>query len=287
MNGKDGLAKGDDDFEYNFEDIEVVELHSPDSLPPDDELQPTRPALATKAMEDSKQETDAKPAAQECALSGEDTDPEAQQQEGTHTKEECHADKNKSKSASATKKWYCRPYYLVLWGLFACCVGAAIAIPLAIMGNSTLSPEQMKRVACDFLSLQDMTECENRTTYDSRTGESTTGSTIPSEIALLTKLTSLYLEDMRLKGTIPSEIGLMATMVGLSFSNNTLTGTIPSEIAQLTQLTDLAFSNNDLTGAVPPSLCSPRLVEFVEIDCSEITCDPECCSDDTGTSCTL
>jgi Leucine-rich repeat (LRR) protein len=113
-----------------------------------------------------------------------------------------------------------------------------------------------------------------------------TGSTIPSEIGLLTQLMFLSFSDNSLTSTIPSEIGLLTKLKRLTFSFNQLTSTIPNEIGLLTQLTVLSFRSNWLEGTIPSSLCSlPSLVSSIWIDCGEITCDSGCCREGWGSPC--
>jgi hypothetical protein len=174
---------------------------------------------------------------------------------------------------------------------------------------TSLTPEQ---IACNFLSISNVTKCRSTVRFDSYfDGDVTTGSTIPSEIALLSRLMYLDVAYNQLTGTIPSEMGLMHQLTNLSFYNNQLTGTIPSEIGELTQLTFLDFYSNSLTGTIPSemglltqlellyfarndlsgtmlsSLCSlPSLTDYIFIDCGEIACASGCCwSGDTYDSC--
>ncbi|KAI2505059.1 hypothetical protein MHU86_9415 [Fragilaria crotonensis] len=133
-------------------------------------------------------------------------------------------------------------------------------------------------IACDFLSIRNVTECRSTFVFDSDNGVNTTGSTIPSEIGLLTQLTYLDVEGNSLSSTIPSEIGLLTQLTKLDISNNALASTIPSEIGLLTLLTELDFRNNELTGTIPSSLCSlTSLYGNIGIDDGEITCASGCC----------
>jgi hypothetical protein len=208
-------------------------------------------------------------------------------------------------------KWYQRPLF---WWIFVCgLVGALVVLVVLVVGSppssTPLTPEQ---IACNFLSIGNATMCRSKVAFDTyNEDDTTTGSSIPSEIGLLIQLTELAFYDNALTSTIPSEIGLLTQLTVLSFFNNTLTSSIPSEIGLLTQLTVLDFSsttltstipseigllsqlinmyifNTNLRGVIPSSLCAlPSLKEYIFIDCGEITCDSGCCSDyGSGSSC--
>jgi hypothetical protein len=75
--------------------------------------------------------------------------------------------------------------------------------------------------------------------------------TIPSSVASMTGLNSMYLELNNLKGTIPSSLASLTRLVNLGVSDNNLNGTIPSSLASL-RLDYLRLDNNALTGLVPP-----------------------------------
>ncbi|KAI2490344.1 hypothetical protein MHU86_24234 [Fragilaria crotonensis] len=169
-----------------------------------------------------------------------------------------------------------------------------VAAPLT---SPSSTPET---IACRFLSIPDVTSCRSTFVFESELGgDTTTGSTIPSEIGLLTQLTYLDFYNNSLTSSIPSEIGLLTQLTVLSFYKNSLTSTIPSEIGLLTKLTSLIFWENlltstipraiglltrltmldfdstMLTGTIPSSLCSLSSITIYN-DGGEITCN--CCS---------
>ena len=165
---------------------------------------------------------------------------------------------------------------------------------------TTADPTAAKQMACNFLSIPNLTTCLSTLAFSYSFLNRPTGSTIPSEIGLLTQMTSLRFFDVSLTSTIPSEIGLLTQLVYLDFVENALTSSIPSEIGLLTQLAYLDFSENDLTsaipneidlltqltvlgfndnalmGTIPSSLCSLSPI-YIYIDCDEITCASGCC----------
>jgi hypothetical protein len=164
-----------------------------------------------------------------------------EQQARADTMTELHANSNQ-------KKWYCRPFYLGLFLLFACILIVVIVVPIILTRPSGTSSEQ---IACKFINQPSLSKC--RATDEYFTVYTPPGTTIPTEIGLLTQLTSLSIYENVNTGTIPSEIGLLTLLVFLAFSDTNLKGTIPSTIGNLVQLTYLEFSNSKLTGSIPPS----------------------------------
>jgi hypothetical protein len=134
---------------------------------------------------------------------------------------------------------------------------------------------------------------------------------IPEVLTLLTDVRVLWLNDNALVGSIPGEIvGSMPLLVILYMQGNQLTGRIPTAVKnngvlrkslryigrlhpQLLSLLFLTQSffyfpdtlflqRNNLTGSWPEAFCPPcpdcnhPFNEF-GLDCSEISCSPECC----------
>lgn len=166
-------------------------------------------------------------------------------------------------------KWYQRPLYRwILLGsvLFAFVLLGVVVVLVVVMvrpstsANPSSSSVQAEQIACNFLSRPNLTECRATTKFDSlhdpNNIDITNGSTIPSELGVLTKLTYLDFAENALSGTIPSSLGGLTKMTALSFYNNQMTGTIPSSLANLTKLERLFFRGNKLTGSIPPSLSS-------------------------------
>ena len=65
--------------------------------------------------------------------------------------------------------------------------------------------------------------------------------TIPTELGLLTRLTSLVLTETRLTGTIPSELGLLTKLRVLQLEKNQLTGTLPTQLKNIPNLIELYY----------------------------------------------
>ena len=85
-------------------------------------------------------------------------------------------------------------------------------------------------------------------------GSSNLSGPIPSELGMLTSLTTLNLSSNSLSGQIPPELSYLANLTLLDISNCGLTGPIPAELGELTNLRRLELSVNNLTGPIPPEL---------------------------------
>ena len=99
--------------------------------------------------------------------------------------------------------------------------------------------------------------------------------TIPTEIALLSKLDAIHLPLNKLTGTIPTEFGSLRWLNSFNVSYNGLEGTIPKEIANGYSMAYLDVGNNNFTAPVPYEVCKKGLRTF-RGDCEEIQCT--CCT---------
>lgn len=77
---------------------------------------------------------------------------------------------------------------------------------------------------------------------------------IPTEIGLMTSLTTLWVSDNSFKGQIPSTIGLLTSLTKLVLAENSFTGPVPNAIGQLTGLDELFLERNFLSGSIPTQL---------------------------------
>ncbi|KAI2505049.1 hypothetical protein MHU86_9405 [Fragilaria crotonensis] len=120
-------------------------------------------------------------------------------------------------------KLYRRQWIFV--GLACYFIGTAVVIIVLIvqpqsassrpsLTSPTRSPTSLtpEAIACNFLSISNVTKCRSTFMFDSDFGDTTTGSTIPSEIGLLTQLTSLDFYDNQLSSFIPTEVGLLTQL---------------------------------------------------------------------------
>ena len=137
-------------------------------------------------------------------------------------------------------------------------IGGTPSSPLEPIPPSEVAATQ---IACNFLSIPDLTECRSTVFFDTLLGsrdERTSGPPIPSEIGMLTQLEHFQLgfefQSAAGASTLPSEIGLLTRLMSLGLVYNYLTSTIPSEIGRLSQLTALSFDDNSFTGSIPSEI---------------------------------
>ncbi|KAI3844307.1 hypothetical protein MKW92_027573, partial [Papaver armeniacum] len=89
---------------------------------------------------------------------------------------------------------------------------------------------------------------------------------IPKELADLTSLTYLKLDQNFLTGRIPAFHGSLSLLETLSLSINSLSGTVPKELGNLRNLKILVFGSNNLSGSLPPQLGSLTNLQQIYID---------------------
>ncbi|CAB9511472.1 Leucine Rich Repeat [Seminavis robusta] len=107
-----------------------------------------------------------------------------------------------------------------------------------------------------------------------------TGS-IPSEIGLLTMLTSLKFSQNHMRGTLPSELGNLLEMRLMAISRNGISGIAPTELGRLSNIEELFLQNTWLEGNMD-YICGakergdlPHLHTF-NVDMEEVNCT--CCT---------
>lgn len=96
--------------------------------------------------------------------------------------------------------------------------------------------------------------------------------TIPSEMGLLSSLTSFRFFMNSLTGTIPSQLGYMSSSLNLfMFFSNQLSGTIPSELGQLTSNTFLVVIESAVNGGIPSQIGKLTNCEILGIANSQVS----------------
>ncbi|XP_019051666.1 PREDICTED: probable LRR receptor-like serine/threonine-protein kinase At1g56140 [Nelumbo nucifera] len=94
---------------------------------------------------------------------------------------------------------------------------------------------------------------------------------IPDELANLTYLTNVKLDQNYLTGPMPAFLGNLSSMQYLSFGINALSGSIPAELGKLTDLRLLAFGSNNFSGPLPPEIGNLVKLEQIYIDSSGVS----------------
>mmetsp|Transcript_24121 Transcript_24121/g.59009 ORF Transcript_24121/g.59009 Transcript_24121/m.59009 type:complete len:591 (+) Transcript_24121:744-2516(+) len=85
--------------------------------------------------------------------------------------------------------------------------------------------------------------------------------TIPSEVGLLSSLTSFLVENQTLFGSLPGELFLLPELESVSIEDSGLTGTLPSEILQAPSLHWLSLRNNLMEGSIE-NAANPNIEEL-------------------------
>jgi Leucine-rich repeat (LRR) protein len=174
---------------------------------------------------------------------------------------------------------------------------ALIIVGLELVAIQWRNQQRLLIKACSLFKMEDdLHQCKTKTTLSRWGGDSGMSLTIPSEIGLLTQMTSLSIsQNVPLRGTIPSTIGSLTQLTWLDismtqqlsgtipstignlkklrllniFDNAQLTGTIPSELGNLTNITYLNMRNNQLSGTVPSTLAKLTQLQFMFLQDNE------------------
>lgn len=77
---------------------------------------------------------------------------------------------------------------------------------------------------------------------------------VPTELGLLSHLTTLDLAHNDLSGTLPSELGRLTRLRQLALPRNSISGIVPSQLGMLSSLERLSLYGNILRGALPSEL---------------------------------
>jgi hypothetical protein len=142
-----------------------------------------------------------------------------------------------------------------------------------LCSDNPVSPCNVPPFVDDSAFLSEVNECEwagircntNGCVTDIEFENNGLAGTIPTELALLTALAFLGLEQGATTGTIPSELGSLSDMFFIDLDFNQLTGTIPSEIYGLTLLRTLDLNDNQLIGFIDSSIGNLSNLDFFQI----------------------
>lgn len=90
--------------------------------------------------------------------------------------------------------------------------------------------------------------------------------TMPHEVADLTELTVLKVNQNKLAGEIPEEIYTLTKLTDLWFQNDNLSGVISEKLSQLTELKNLYIDRNaNLGGSIPATIGQLKKLENINI----------------------
>ena len=125
-------------------------------------------------------------------------------------------------------------------------------------------------VACKFLNMgNNLKFCLDNTNFGNA---QRIWATIPSEIGLLTHVSSLSLDGDKLHGTIPSTLGNLINLKTLMIYSTLLTGSLPSTLGNMIQLQSLRMSGNwKLNGTIPSTLGNLNQLEEFWIQYSQLS----------------
>ena len=127
------------------------------------------------------------------------------------------------------------------------------------VGRSAFLSEDIE---CDWAGIRCNTEgCVTAIEFENNQ----LGGTIPTELALLTDLEFLGMEEGTTSGTIPTQLGTLSNMFFIDLDFNQLTGIIPPELFGLSLLRTLDLNDNQLVGILDPGLGNLVSMEFFQV----------------------
>jgi hypothetical protein len=95
--------------------------------------------------------------------------------------------------------------------------------------------------------------------------------TLPAEIASISGLSRMTMQNNLLQGNIPTQFGELTMMTELDFSQNLLEGNIPSEIGGMTNLLDLQLQKNALDGPIPSEVGMLSVLGAIDVSSNQLS----------------
>ena len=163
-------------------------------------------------------------------------------------------------SSNADRKKYVKLYVV---GAVAIILMIVVGLSVGLTKRLTPTERGIQKACRFFFNYDDVPFCLQHYYYGANFDEFGP-KTIPSEIGLLTHMTSLQLYN-DLIGTIPSTVGNLHQLQYLYITGTQLNGTLPSSLRNLVQLRTLSVHNNvHLTGTIPSTF--GQLTELTSLD---------------------
>jgi len=76
----------------------------------------------------------------------------------------------------------------------------------------------------------------------------------------------IHLGEEGLRGSIPTEVGMLSQLTTLRLNSNDITGSIPTEVGMLSQLIVLQLQENEISGTLPSEVCMLSKIALIELD---------------------
>lgn len=93
---------------------------------------------------------------------------------------------------------------------------------------------------------------------------------IPTELGQMTALKEVRINDNLFRGTIPTEFGKLSNLKHFDLSNNLLSGNIPTEIGSWNKVQTLILANNSLEGKIPTEIGQMTLLENISVSSNQL-----------------
>jgi len=101
--------------------------------------------------------------------------------------------------------------------------------------------------------------------------------TLPSQLANLRNLQTLFVQKTDITGSLPTEIGSLQKLQVLILNNNKLFGSIPTELGNMTNMKQLILTFNDFSSYLPSTMSKLQKLVSLEIQGNNLNVPDEIC----------
>lgn len=123
---------------------------------------------------------------------------------------------------------------------------------------------------CDVTGKEDprgiaLCNAHNEVTAINLGGLGLSGGVLPTELGLVTTLTSIELSNNQLLGALPTELGMLELLTELTATNAGIQGNLPTQLGTMHELREVHLAGNSLSGTVPFDTMGGRELRYLSL----------------------